>query len=466
MLDGAGIPVKSKESRAQVPSSTLPHKNQNAHLGRGCTPHTNNAASSSSSSEVPMSSGSGYYIFDKLPGVPPGARCKYEGVRVLGTGAFGEVWLLRHTSSNKQFVGKIMNFTNVSEKHREFVRREITCLAQCTHANIVQYIEAADLGSRFLIVMEYCEGGDLSKQISFRKKEEPYDEQEVLFIIVQLMLALDYIHSKKILHRDLKCANVLLTMQGLLKVGDFGFSRQYDNTISDAVGTTFCGTSYYIAPEIWRHEAYNKKADMYSLGVLLFEVLAMQRPFTGNEAQMVPDILSGQHAQLPRDRYSAELIELCEALLSVDPATRPDTRTMATLPFIQSAMRTFLDAVEQPELFPVDVSCELRAHVLGLFDCSVEVDQYMMEEARWLPNVRMRVTREGLQLSSTILTPCDVVLQQQRSDTVTGCIVLDLGLQWRSAPTAATTAHVSMVRVRCSAESVEKVMTHIRGVSE
>ena len=79
-----------------------------------------------------------------------------------------------------------------------------------------------------------------------------FKEHEVLFILVQLCLALQHIHSKKMMHRDLKTANVLLTSSGIVKIGDFGFSRQYEDSLSKDVGTTFCGTPYYLSPELWK----------------------------------------------------------------------------------------------------------------------------------------------------------------------------------------------------------------------
>jgi serine/threonine protein kinase len=116
---------------------------------------------------------------------------------------------------------------------------------------------------------------------------------------------------------------VFLTMSGLIKLGDFGFSREYDQTVSGDVGKTVCGTPYYLAPELWNSARYGLKADMWSLGVVLYELMALRKPFSGNTMrQLVGNVLEGNIDELPT-HYSVELRTLCTDLLSLDPEKRP-----------------------------------------------------------------------------------------------------------------------------------------------
>eukprot|EP00759_Apiculatamorpha_spiralis_P004723 PhF_6_TR12876/c1_g1_i1/m.20250/K08857/NEK1_4_5; NIMA (never in mitosis gene a)-related kinase 1/4/5 len=444
LLDNAGIGVaKGKETQKRTTTAS---------------PTSGAGLTTTSPADQPF--------FDKFVELPPGTVSKYAGVKVLGTGGYGEVWLVSETATSKKYVGKVLNWSTVSQRHKDLILSEIDCLQQCNHINIVRYVEMKEVGPKILLIMEYCEGGDLAKQLAFRRKAQPYSEQEALFILCQILLALDYLHFKKILHRDLKCANCLLTLQGLLKLGDFGFSRQYEETISDAVGKTFCGTSYYIAPEIWRHESYSKKADMYSLGILLYEILALARPFTGQDTQMVPNILSGTYPRIARGKYSDNLIDLCESLMSIDPQARPDTRAILTYPFIRQSLNALQSAISQPKLFPPEVQQGVKDSVNNALNLANEVEVLMEEDQSWYPNVPFRVLKEGgIQLGYTLYVPSEV------ADVVTkDGGVLELLLLWKTGDQKGAAAEhetTSKVTIRCKQPNVmENVLGQLRAATE
>jgi serine/threonine protein kinase len=116
---------------------------------------------------------------------------------------------------------------------------------------------------------------------------------------------------------------VFLTTTGLIKLGDFGFSREYDSTVSGDVGSTFCGTPYYLAPELWNQAPYSKKADMWSLGIVLYELMALRKPFSGGSMrELVSNVMLGRFDPLP-ENYTPELRQLCLDLLHSDPRQRP-----------------------------------------------------------------------------------------------------------------------------------------------
>ena len=166
--------------------------------------------------------------FQHIVGAPGEKNCKYEKVRVLGSGSFGEAWLVKRTSDGMLLVAKRMDLSQMSAKDQKYVEAEIQCLASCTHFAIVRYIEDFTEDNFMLIIMEYADAGDLNMQIKQRAGEgcRYFEEYEVGYTFVQLAMAVDHVHRRRMLHRDIKGANVMLMTNGLIKLGDFGFSHQ------------------------------------------------------------------------------------------------------------------------------------------------------------------------------------------------------------------------------------------------
>ncbi|CAD2214253.1 protein kinase [Angomonas deanei] len=170
-------------------------------------------------------------------------------------------------------------------------------------------------------------------------------------LFLQVLLAVHHVHSRHMIHRDIKSANILLCSNGLVKLGDFGFSRMYAATVSDDVGRTFCGTPYYVAPEIWRRRPYSKKADMFSLGVLLYELLTLKRPFDGaNMNEVMQKTLAGRFEPLP-SKISPEMKEIVSSLLSGDPTRRPSSSKLLNTAICKLFMSGLLEIVQSQQAF-------------------------------------------------------------------------------------------------------------------
>ncbi|CAE1311396.1 NEK11 [Acanthosepion pharaonis] len=154
---------------------------------------------------------------------------------------------------------------------------EARLLSQLSHPNIVKFLGKFIDREFFCIITEYCEGGDLDKYIEgCQKKKQPISEKRVLDWFVQLLLGVDYIHARRILHRDLKSRNIFLQNE-MIKIGDFGISRILMGPSDYA--STFIGTPYYMSPEVLKHEGYNSKSDIWSLGCILFDMCALKHAF-------------------------------------------------------------------------------------------------------------------------------------------------------------------------------------------
>lgn len=151
-------------------------------------------------------------------------------------------------------------------------------------------------------------------------------ENQILDWFTQICLALKHVHDRKIIHRDLKCQNIFLTKNGIIKLGDFGIARVLSNTRENA--RTMVGTPYYLSPEIIENKPYSFKSDMWSLGVVLYELCALNPPFTGNSLHFLAlKIVKGSYSPIP-STYSKELKGLVASLLQTDPSKRPTANSI------------------------------------------------------------------------------------------------------------------------------------------
>uniref|UniRef100_A0A7R9UNY9 non-specific serine/threonine protein kinase n=1 Tax=Diacronema lutheri TaxID=2081491 RepID=A0A7R9UNY9_DIALT len=243
---------------------------------------------------------------------------------MIGRGRYGQavLWHARAPRGNGALpavVVKQVPLEALSDKEREQTANEVALLASLEHPNVIGYLGAyVDAPSNTMnIVLEYADDGTLAdriKQCAFRHCT--LDPALVQRWFAQMALAVDHVHASRILHRDIKSANIFLTSAHDVKLGDFGVSRKLSETRSMA--TTVCGTPYYLAPELVRGQAYSQPADIWSLGCVLYEMITLHRPFTGgNIGELVMNISRGRFT--PADGASvaeggaaaATLLETC-----------------------------------------------------------------------------------------------------------------------------------------------------------
>ncbi|KAH9589142.1 Protein kinase domain [Trypanosoma melophagium] len=276
---------------------------------------------------------------------------KYTKVRVLGKGSFGSAILIKRRSDNALLVIKEVFLGKMSRKEREEARHECRVLQQLNHPNIVRYIEHFENRNNLYIVMEYCDGGDLHGKL---KSTGPMKEKTILYYYSQVCLAMEYLHSRHILHRDIKTMNVFLMKNGSVKLGDFGISTVLRNTMGMA--NTVCGTPYYFSPEICRNKPYNNKSDVWALGVLLYELATGRHPFDGNSMQqLMQRIVKGTYPALP-SHFSPEFCKMVDWCLQKNPASRPSIKQSLSLPIV----RRSLEQLEENLMLATQCKVRLR----------------------------------------------------------------------------------------------------------
>ena len=191
----------------------------------------------------------------------------------LGAGSFGEVHRVRRRADGVTYVIKTISAA-LSRADQEASLNEVRLLASVDHPRVVR-LRLVRRRRRLHIVMEHCERGDLAMLLEARAGA-PLAEGEVWAHLLQTASGLHHLHSRKVLHRDLKAKNLFLAADGV-KIGDLGVARLLG--ASTEFASTVVGTPYYLSPELCENAPYNEKSDVWALGVVLYEMLALRRPF-------------------------------------------------------------------------------------------------------------------------------------------------------------------------------------------
>ncbi|TRY63781.1 hypothetical protein TCAL_07160 [Tigriopus californicus] len=286
-----------------------------------------------------------------------GPSSKYERCRILGSGTFGEAWLVRSIQSNRQYVVKELKMTSdSSDKDRNAAFNEVHIIQRCSHVNIIRYKEfytslSASGVPLISIVMEYADGGDLGQLIKKHRLEKQFLEEGcVKNYLVQITFALHYLHKNNILHRDLKTQNIFLTSTKLIKVGDFGISKTLSH--ENDFASTGLGTPQYLSPEICCSKPYDYKSDMWALGCVLYEMCALAPAFPGQDlARMVVYITRASYKPIP-NHYSINMAELVKVLLRPEPGRRPSAKQLLDSKVLQSDIQKYMAYINSlPEQF-------------------------------------------------------------------------------------------------------------------
>lgn len=211
---------------------------------------------------------------------------------------------------------------------------EIEIFKQLNHINLIHYFDSFIHKDKLCIVMEYADDGDLNAKIQSHYKLHQYiPEKTIMNWFLQLCSGLHYLHSKKIIHRDIKSQNVFMMKNGCVKLGDFGISKILKNTNDFA--RTSLGTPYFLSPEICSGKSYNFKSDIWMLGCVLYEMATLQKPFDGeNLPLLMHNILTKDYVPIPKE-YSDNLKGLVAKLLDKDSSKRPSIGDIIAMPFVK-----------------------------------------------------------------------------------------------------------------------------------
>jgi beta-lactam-binding protein with PASTA domain len=247
---------------------------------------------------------------------------RYRLERRIGTGGMADVYLAQDESLHRRVAIKILadRYTQDAGFVERF-RREATAAAGLSHPNIVSIYDRGQCDGTYYIAMEYIEGPTLKQEITARA---PLPEAETIGYAIQALQALEFAHRRGVIHRDIKPHNMMITPDGLLKVTDFGIARATNEVDMTEVGS-IVGTAQYLSPEQARGQTVGPQSDIYSLGVVLYEMLTGEVPFTGSSAVEIAMKQVNDQPVPPSRRnrlISPALEQVVLRALAKDPALR------------------------------------------------------------------------------------------------------------------------------------------------
>ena len=254
---------------------------------------------------------------------------KYITNYSIGSGAHSTVCLATDISTKKKFCKK-----HIKKDMQHIFSNEFDILSKCNHFTILKLHEV--YADENIIVTEYLPGKTLQRIIQERKYKK-LTENEILDIFYQLCIALHYLQSKNIIHRDIKPANIIVTKGGIVKLIDFGLSFLGDTS---CLG---CGTTHYMAPEVIKKDIYNCSIDVWSLGIVLFEMINSMHPFGGrNETEIKNSILNNKLI-FYNQKCSKELIDMTTNMLDKNPKTRLIIKQILNYDIMKQASNRFIE---------------------------------------------------------------------------------------------------------------------------
>ena len=273
------------------------------------------------------------FDFISSKGVDP--ETEFDLIELVGQGNYGRVYKAMHKKTGKIYSAKIAYIEKTNEV--ESFKKEINILSQCNNQYIVHYFGSYIKGHQIWIILEFCDGGSLYELIRILPRN--LNEEEIASLVCMILKGLIFLHENKKIHRDVKTENILLTHDGIAKLGDFGVSTQLMHSFSKKI--TKIGTPFYMSPEVIMQNKYDYKCDIWSLGISTIEMAEGEPPFAKVKGYWVlKKIITHPPKGLKnKEKWSSEFNDFVEKCLIYEPEKRPSAKELLQHPFIMKYNR-------------------------------------------------------------------------------------------------------------------------------
>ena len=242
----------------------------------------------------------------------------FKILKKIGEGSFGSIYLVKHIKTHGEYVLKKIDTSKMDNEDIEDSKMEFLIHKTIRSPYIVKYQTHFIDGNFLCILLEYMNGGDLGQLIE-KRDGKLLDENTIWNYFIQTCLGIQYLHTRKILHRDLKSTNLFLSTEDKLKIGDLGVAKELKTSNT----WTVVGTPYYLSPQLWEEKPYNSKSDIWSLGWILYELWTLKHPFDARTmGGLYLKIIKGSYMPVS-SIYSNEIHDLIQKCLEKKEADLP-----------------------------------------------------------------------------------------------------------------------------------------------
>ncbi|KAL5604429.1 hypothetical protein BROUX41_002401 [Berkeleyomyces rouxiae] len=259
-------------------------------------------------------------------------RTVYRNFNKIGQGASGGVYTGHERGSNRLVAIKQMNLEQQPKK--DLIINEIVVMKGSSHPNIVNFIDSYLCGDELWVVMEYMEGGSLTDVVTFNIMSDGM----IASICHETLQGLQHLHSKGVIHRDIKSDNILLSMDGSIKLTDFGFCATINENQNKR--TTMVGTPYWMAPEVVTRKEYGFKVDIWSLGIMAIEMIEGEPPYLTESPLRALWLIAttGTPKIKDEEKLTPAFRDFLQFALQVDPERRASAQQLLSHPFMKQCV--------------------------------------------------------------------------------------------------------------------------------